>query len=96
MSDIRIELEQTDTGWSAYSPDVPGVGVTGATRAEAESILRDAIAFHLEGLALESLTFSGAGSSFINCVHTTAVPAGQLVRDLRRVAPSRHSVAAGV
>ena len=34
--------------FSAYAPDLPGVVATGATEAECE--MRDAIAFHLEGL----------------------------------------------
>ena len=36
---------------SAYSPDIPGVAATGSTQDECERELRDAIAFHLEGLA---------------------------------------------
>ncbi len=39
------------TNYSAYSPDVPGVVATGATREECERELRDAIEFHLEGMA---------------------------------------------
>lgn len=73
MKNIRIVLEETDTGWSGYSPDVPGVGVTGPTREEAEAVLRDAITFHAEGLVLESLIFSGGGSSFMR-VNTLAAP----------------------
>jgi predicted RNase H-like HicB family nuclease len=37
-------------GFSAYAPDVPGVVATGATERECEATMRDAIAFHLEGL----------------------------------------------
>lgn len=40
-----------ETNYSAYSPDVPGVAATGATREECEREMREAIAFHLEGLA---------------------------------------------
>ncbi len=46
----RIIIEQTDTGYSAYSPDVPGCVATGATSAEVEHTIQEAIAFHLEGL----------------------------------------------
>lgn len=38
------------TNYSAYSPDVPGVAATGATREECEREMREALAFHLEGL----------------------------------------------
>jgi predicted RNase H-like HicB family nuclease len=40
-----------ETNYSAYSPDVPGVAATGATQEECEREMRDAITFHLEGLA---------------------------------------------
>ena len=36
--------------YSAYAPDLPGCVATGATREEVEHEMRDAIAFHLEGL----------------------------------------------
>jgi len=39
------------TNFSAYSPDIPGVVATGAAREECEREMREAIAFHLEGLA---------------------------------------------
>jgi predicted RNase H-like HicB family nuclease len=46
---IVIEGDGT-TNFSAYSPDVPGVAATGATREECEREMREALAFHLEGL----------------------------------------------
>jgi predicted RNase H-like HicB family nuclease len=48
-----IIVETTETGYSAYSPDVPGCGSTGRTREEVERNIREAIEFHLEGLRLE-------------------------------------------
>jgi len=36
--------------FSAYSPDLPGCVATGATRAEVEKNMREAISFHLDGL----------------------------------------------
>lgn len=45
-----IVLEPTATGFSAYSPDLPGCVATGATRPEVEANMREAIALHLEGL----------------------------------------------
>lgn len=50
-----IVIEQTETGFSAYSPDVPGCVATGATREATEREMRDAIAFHLDGLKGEGL-----------------------------------------
>ena len=52
---LLVVIEQTETGFSAYSPDVPGCAATGETRAEVESMMQDAIVFHLEGLRAEGL-----------------------------------------
>lgn len=40
----------TGTNYSAYVPDLPGCIATGGTVEEAEANIRDAIAFHLEGM----------------------------------------------
>ena len=48
-----IVIEKTETGFSAYSPDLPGCVSTGATLNEAERDMRDAMDFHLEGLRME-------------------------------------------
>jgi predicted RNase H-like HicB family nuclease len=46
-------IEQTATGYSAYSPDVPGCIATASTRDDVEREMKDAIAFHLDGLKAE-------------------------------------------
>jgi predicted RNase H-like HicB family nuclease len=48
-----IIVEETETGYSAFSPDVPGCGSTGKTKDEVERNIQEAIEFHLEGLRLE-------------------------------------------
>ena len=50
MSRYLIVVEETKTGYSAYSPDLDGCVATGATREEVEKSMRDAVEFHLEGL----------------------------------------------
>lgn len=50
MKKYLIIVEKTSTGYSAYSPDVPGCGSTGKTKEEVEHNIRQAIEFHLEGL----------------------------------------------
>ena len=50
-----VILEQTKTGYSAYSPDLPGCVATGASREDAEGRMKEAIAFHLDGLHQEGL-----------------------------------------
>jgi predicted RNase H-like HicB family nuclease len=50
MRRYLIVIEQTTTGFSAYSPDVPGCVSAGRTREEVEATMREAIEFHLDGL----------------------------------------------
>ena len=51
MKKYLIVVEQTETGYSAYSPDLDGCVATGKSRQEVESQMQEAIAFHLEGMA---------------------------------------------
>ena len=51
-----VIIEPTETGFSAYSPDLPGCVSTGATREEVERNMQEAMAFHVEGLRLEGLS----------------------------------------
>lgn len=55
MSRYIVIFEKTTTGFGAYAPDIPGVGVTGRTKEEAENLIYEAIQFHFEGLQLEGL-----------------------------------------
>ncbi len=48
-----IVIEETETGYSAYSPDIPGCVSTGATQDETLANMREAITFHIEGLRQE-------------------------------------------
>ena len=45
-----IIIEKSDTGYSAYSPDLPGCVSTGSTPDETEQNMREAIEFHIDGL----------------------------------------------
>jgi predicted RNase H-like HicB family nuclease len=45
-----VVIEKADGNYSAYVPDLPGCVATGATVAEAESEIREAIRFHIDGL----------------------------------------------
>ena len=53
MKKYLIVIEETKTGFSAYSPDLPGCVSTGRTREEMEENMREAIALHLDGLREE-------------------------------------------
>jgi predicted RNase H-like HicB family nuclease len=58
-----VVLEETPTGFSAYSPDLPGCVATAATRDDVEREMSDAIAFHLEGLRAEGMQVPSPHSS---------------------------------
>jgi predicted RNase H-like HicB family nuclease len=45
-----IVIEKAEGNFSAYVPDLPGCVATGATVAEVEREIREAIEFHLDGL----------------------------------------------
>jgi predicted RNase H-like HicB family nuclease len=55
MATWSVVYERTSTGWSAYVPALPGLGVAGETRAEVEQLIREGIPFHLDGLSEEGL-----------------------------------------
>ena len=52
MSRYRVIIEKTATGFSAYSPDLPGCVATGHTRKEVKKEMHDAIEFHIKGSRL--------------------------------------------
>jgi predicted RNase H-like HicB family nuclease len=55
MKNYEIVLEQTRSGYSAYSPELLGCVSTGRTREKAEANMRDAIEFHIQGLREEGV-----------------------------------------
>lgn len=48
-----VVIENAGSNFSAYLPDLPGCVATGTTLAEVESAIREAVAFHLDGLRQE-------------------------------------------
>lgn len=57
---LLIVVEPTATGFSAYAPDLPGCVAAGPTHDAVEQIMREAIAFHVEGLRLEGMSMPEA------------------------------------
>lgn len=50
-----VVIEKAESNYSAYVPDLPGCVATGATTQEVEQEIREAIAFHLDGLREDGL-----------------------------------------
>jgi predicted RNase H-like HicB family nuclease len=53
MKRYLVVIEPTETGFSAHAPDLPGCVSMGLTRQEAETNIREAIDFHIDGLRRE-------------------------------------------
>jgi predicted RNase H-like HicB family nuclease len=51
-----VVVEESASGFSAYSPDVPGCIATGSSRSDVERRIAQAIAFHIEGLRTEGFS----------------------------------------
>jgi predicted RNase H-like HicB family nuclease len=66
-----VVIESAGSNYSAYVPDLPGCIATGTTLAEAEAAIRDAIAFHLDGLREDGLPIP-APSSKVEYVEVAA------------------------
>ncbi len=63
MHRFLIVIEPTATGFSGYSPDVAGCVAAGASRAEVEQRMREAIELHLDGLRAEGQPLPSGGTS---------------------------------
>lgn len=50
MSEYVVIFERGQTGWGAYCPDLPGLGVVGRSRTEVERLIHEAIEVHIESL----------------------------------------------
>ena len=68
---IHILVEATPSGYSAYSPDLPGCVATAPTRVEVEQVMREAIEFHLEGLRADGQPIPPPSTS-ASCVEVAA------------------------
>lgn len=63
-----VVIEPTNTGFSAYSPDLDGCVATGGTIEEVRKKMQEAIEFHVEGLRAEGFPVPSPRSqaAFIN------------------------------
>jgi predicted RNase H-like HicB family nuclease len=64
-------IEKAEGNYSAYVPDLPGCVATAATLEEIEAEIRQAIAFHLDGLREDGLPVPPAAST-VEYVEVTA------------------------
>jgi predicted RNase H-like HicB family nuclease len=62
MKKYLIVVEKAASGFSAYSPDLPGCVSTGRSQEEVEKNMKEAIALHLDGLREEGHPVPEPGS----------------------------------
>lgn len=63
MEDIVVRIERTDTGYSAYAPDLPGCVTVGDTIGETQTMMEEAVSLYLEEshrLQVGAATVSGS------------------------------------
>ncbi len=60
MNQINVIIEKTNTGYSAYSPDVPGCIATGENVSEIKEQFAGALEFHIEGIKEDGETMAEA------------------------------------
>jgi predicted RNase H-like HicB family nuclease len=51
-----VVIERAGANFSAYVPDLPGCIATSETRDEVHQAIREAVAFHLQGLKADGLS----------------------------------------
>jgi predicted RNase H-like HicB family nuclease len=52
MSTYTVFIEPTETGFSAYVPDLPGCVAAASTLEETRDLIKEAIEFHIEGMRM--------------------------------------------
>jgi len=62
MKRYAIVIEKAAANYAAYVPDLPGCVATGSTIEETETLLREAIDLHLQGLREEGLSIPAPAS----------------------------------
>jgi len=55
MTRYMVVVERGEASWGAHVPDLPGCVVVGESRDEVLRLIREAIAFHIDGLTQDGL-----------------------------------------
>jgi len=66
-----VIVEQGETSWGAYVPDLPGCVAAGDSREEVLKLIREAIDFHIDGLR-ENGEVVPLPHSFVELVEVTS------------------------
>ena len=52
---VCVIYERSKTGWSAYTPGLPGIGVAGRSIEDVRASVKQAIEMHIDGMSEEEL-----------------------------------------
>ena len=52
---VCVVYEKSETGWGAYTPGLPGIGVVGRSIEEVRESVKRAIEMHIEAMSEEDL-----------------------------------------
>ena len=89
----HVEYEETSTGWSAYVPDLPGCVSTSKTRRGIERLIREAIVFHLEGMAEDGIAPPEPSSGLVARLRAKRIELGITQSEIaRRLGISQNHV----
>jgi predicted RNase H-like HicB family nuclease len=75
-----IIIEKGKRNYSAYAPDVPGCVAAAKTLAEVKKLMKEALAFHFEGMLLDNEKIPEAASE---CAYVS-VDLGKLSRKAQK------------
>lgn len=67
-SKFLIVIEKSETGYSAYSPDLPGCVATGKTAKEAERRMYEAVEMHIQGMLEDGTPIPEPSSSSVYAI----------------------------
>ena len=56
MRKYAVVIEKGETSYGAYVPDLPGCVAVGETLEEVETLIREAIEFHLDGMREDGIS----------------------------------------
>jgi predicted RNase H-like HicB family nuclease len=77
MYKFLIVIENSKTGYSAYSPDLPGCVATGKTEREVEKLMYEAIEMHIQGMLEDDIPIPEPTATSVYAI--LSKPAGRTV-----------------
>jgi predicted RNase H-like HicB family nuclease len=75
MYKFLIVIEKSETGYSAYSPDLPGCVATGKTMKEVEKLMYESIEMHIQGMLEDNIPIPEPTSTSVYAI--LSKPAGR-------------------